>query len=89
MVKYLDKFPFAFHVIALEPIKVQTRSAPLNDCMNLGFVKDTYGNGKIMARKGGKIVIYELQNFHEFFLTKSVKTGNGNFRVLCHSYRTN
>ena len=53
--------------------------------MNLGFVKDTYGNGKIMARKGGKMVIYEFQNFHEFFLTKSVKTGNGNFRVMGHN----
>ena len=41
-----------------------------------------------MARKGGKMVIYEFQNFHEIFLTKSVKTGNGNFRVLCNSHRT-
>jgi hypothetical protein len=24
-----------------------------------------------------------------FFLTKSVKTGNGNFSILCHSYKTN
>ena len=27
--------------------------------------------------------------FTSFFLTKSVKTGNGNFSILCHSYRTN
>ena len=61
MVKYLDKFPFAFHVIALEPIKVQTRSASQNDCLNVSFVKDTYGNSKKMARKDGKMVIYESQ----------------------------
>ena len=52
---------FAFYNIAIEPIKVQTRSASQNDCPNLSFVKDTYANAKKMARKGGKIVIYESQ----------------------------
>ena len=31
---------FAFCVITFEPIKVQTCSAPQNDCLNLSFVKD-------------------------------------------------
>ena len=29
----------AFCVIAFEPIKIQTHSAPQNDCMNFSFVK--------------------------------------------------
>ena len=49
----------AFYAIAIEPIKVQTRSASQNDRPNLSFVKDRHGNAKEMARKGGKIVIYE------------------------------
>ena len=51
----------AFYAIAIEPIKVQTYSASQNDRLNLSFVKDTYGNAKKMARKGGKMVIYESQ----------------------------
>ena len=51
----------AFYEIAIEPIKVQTCSASQNDCLNVSFVKDKYGNAKKMARKGGKIVIYESQ----------------------------
>ena len=32
----------------------------------------------------------KLHHFHEFFfLTKSLKIVNGNFSILCHSYRTN
>ena len=50
-----------FDAIAIEPIKVQTHSASQNDRLNLSFVKDTYGNAKKMARKGGKMVIYESQ----------------------------
>ena len=38
-----------------------TRSTSQNDCLNLSFVKDTYGNAKKMVRKGGKMVIYESQ----------------------------
>ena len=52
---------FAFYAIAIEPIKVQTHSASQNDRLNLSFVKDTYGNAEKMARKGGKMVIYESQ----------------------------
>ena len=40
---------------------MQTRSASQNDRLNLSFVKDTYANAKKMARKGGKMVIYESQ----------------------------
>ena len=79
----------AFYVIAIEIIKLQTHSASQNYRLNLRFVKDSYGNTTKMARKGGKMVIYESKIFMSFFLTKSVKTGNGNFSVLCHSYRTN
>ena len=61
-----------FYAIAIEPIKVQNCSASKNDRLNLSFVKDTYGNVKKMARKGGKMVIYESQNFHNFY---SYKTG--------------
>ena len=43
----------------MKPIKEQILSASQNDCLNLSFVKDTYGNAKKMARKGGKIVIYD------------------------------
>ena len=50
-----------FYAIAIEPIKVQTHSASKNYRLNLTFVKDIYGNAKKMARKGGKIVIYESQ----------------------------
>ena len=51
----------AFYVIAIEPIKVQTHSVSQNDCLNLSFVKDKYGNAEKMDRKGGKMVIYESQ----------------------------
>ena len=50
-----------FYAIAKEPIKVQTCSASQNVSLYLSFVKDTYGNVKKMARKGGKMVIYESQ----------------------------
>ena len=42
-----------FYAIAIEPIKVQTRSESQNDRLNLSFVKDKYGNAEKMARKGG------------------------------------
>ena len=45
----------------MEPIKLQTCSASQNDRLNLSFVKDTYGNAQKMARKSGKMVIYESQ----------------------------
>ena len=51
----------AFYAIAIEPIKVHTCSASQHDRLNLSFAKDTYGNAKNMAWKGGEIVIYELQ----------------------------
>ena len=52
---------FAFWTITREPIKIQTHSASQNDRQNLSFVKNTYGNAKKMAGKGGKVVIYESQ----------------------------
>ena len=47
--------------IVLASKQLQTRSASQNDRLNLSFVKDIYGNVKKMARKGGKMVIYESQ----------------------------
>ena len=52
---------FAFCVTTFEPIEVQTRSAPQNDSLNLGFVKDRYVDGKNLARNGRKTTIYESQ----------------------------
>ena len=51
---------FVFYVITFEPIEVQTRSAPQNDCLNLSFVKDTYVDGRKLARNGRKMTIYIL-----------------------------
>ena len=36
----------AFCVITFEQIKIQTHSAPQNDCLNLSFVKGSYVDGK-------------------------------------------
>ena len=47
--------------MTFEPIKIQKRSAPQNDRLNLSFLKDTYVNAEKMARKVGKMVIYESQ----------------------------
>ena len=51
---------FVFYVITFEPIEVQTRSAPQNDRLNLSFVKDTYVDGRKLARNGRKTTIYIL-----------------------------
>ena len=47
--------------IAFDPIEIQTNQAPQNDHLNLSFVKDIYVNAEKMARKVGKMVIYESQ----------------------------
>ena len=57
--KYRNTEILAFYAIAIEPIKVQTHSAPQNDRLNLSYVKDIYVNAKKMARKVGQMVIYE------------------------------
>ena len=49
---------FAFCVISIDPIEVQTCSAPQNDRLNLSFVKNIYVVGKKMARNGRKSAIY-------------------------------
>jgi hypothetical protein len=53
----VQKNMFAFCVITFEPIELQTRSAPQNDRLNLSFVKDTYVDGKKVARNGRKMAI--------------------------------
>ena len=50
------------NICILLPIKVQTHSASQNDRLNLSLLKDTYDNAKKwLSRRGGKMVIYELQ----------------------------
>ena len=39
----------AFCVIAFEPIKIQTHSAPQNDRLNFSFVKDIHADGGNLA----------------------------------------
>ena len=39
----------AFCVIIFEPIKIQTHSAPQNDRLNFGFVKDIHVDGGNLA----------------------------------------
>ena len=50
-----------FYAITFEQIKIQKRSATQNDRLSISFVKDTYVNAEKMAKKGGKMVIYESQ----------------------------
>jgi hypothetical protein len=39
----------AFCVITFEPIKIQTHSAPQNDCLNFSFVKNSHVDGGNLA----------------------------------------
>ena len=41
--------------IIIKPIKIQTRQAPQNDCLNPGFVKDKHTVGGKMPRNGLKM----------------------------------
>ena len=36
----------AFCVITFDPIKIQTHTAPQNDCLDFSFMKDTHEVGK-------------------------------------------
>ena len=49
---------FAFCVIPVLPIMIQTCLAPQNDCLNLSFVKDFHIVGTKMAKNGRKMTIY-------------------------------
>ena len=55
--------------------------------MNSSFQIDKHLNYNITIHDELKEI--DCIIFMSFFLTKSVKTGNGNFSILCHSYRTN
>ena len=48
---------FAFCLITLEPIEVQTHSAPQNDHLNLSFVKDFLSRWQKLPRNGLKTAI--------------------------------
>ena len=50
----VQKNIFAFCVINIEPIEVQTHSAPQNDRLNLSFVKGIKVVVKQMVRNGRK-----------------------------------
>ena len=54
-------FSFAFCVITVVPIMIQTCSAPQNDRLNLHFLKDFYIVDTKMARNGCKMVFYQMQ----------------------------
>ena len=47
----------AFYDIAIEPIKLQTRSASQNYRLNFSFVKDTYVDGWKVDSNGPKTAI--------------------------------
>ena len=49
------------YAITYEQIKIQKCLVPPNDLLNFSFVKDKYSNAEKMARKGGKMMIYESQ----------------------------
>ena len=48
-----------FYAITFEKIKIQKRSAPQNDPLNLSFVNDIYVIAKKMITNGGKSAIFE------------------------------
>ena len=50
---------WAFFDISDKLIKIQTLSAPQNDCLNVLSMKDIYVEVQKMARNGLEIVIYE------------------------------
>jgi hypothetical protein len=52
---------FAFCVITVVPIMIQTCLEPKNDRLNLSFVKDFHIVGTKMARNGSKMAIYQMQ----------------------------
>ena len=54
---------FAFSVITVEAIMIQTCSAPQNDCLNFSFVKDTFVDVQKLARNGQKTSIYLSASF--------------------------
>ena len=49
------------YAITFKQIKIQKRSTPQNECLNISFVKDIDVNAKKMARKVMSIVIHDYQ----------------------------
>ena len=55
---FLAFLPFlGFCVITFEPIKIKTHKAPLNDGLNLSFVKDVQIVDEKKARRGCKTAV--------------------------------
>ena len=59
-------YVFVFFVITFVPIKIQTCSAPQNDCRNLSFVKDVYIVGDELA----ELLFFAFLQFGHNFCTK-------------------
>ena len=68
---------FAFYAINFEPIKNKNHKVPLNERLNLSFVKDIYVVGKKMTRNGRKTVICHSQILeNRLFLILYTSLGN-------------
>ena len=72
-----------YYVVAFDPIKIYTHSAPQNDRLNLSFVKDIYVVAKTMARND----LFWNLNFRVFFL-QNWKTQLTN-KVVIHAVALN
>ena len=59
--KKMEMEIFAFCVITVVPIMIQTCSTPQNDRLNFHFVKNFHIVGTKMARNGCKMAIYLMQ----------------------------
>ena len=73
-----------YYVVAFDPIKIYTHSAPQNDRLNLSFVKDSHVFGKKMARYGRKRAFYQLL----FFGSSSNLHGASGY-IWGHNFRPN
>ena len=76
---------FAFCAITLEPIEVQTHSAPQNDHLNFSFVKYIYVIAKKWPQMVEKWPFLKLK-FSFFFLPKLKNTLVKTICDLCHRF---
>ena len=62
--EWVDYDKFTFYVVTLEPMKMRTLSAPLNDRLNLFYEKDI--NISVHILIGSKITAYLKRKFMTF-----------------------
>ena len=55
-------------IFTFEPIKVQTRSAPQNDHLNLSLVKDIYVDDEKLARNGHHWLVPQILAYSHYFV---------------------